>query len=97
MLRKSEGRLNKAQIYEFILEKEYTNFLTLQEVFGELAESDLISEKNEGNRTILKITDAGSETLDFFGNRINPSIKEQIDQFFKENGIMKKQSASGIF
>ncbi|WP_026660916.1 DUF4364 family protein [Butyrivibrio sp. AC2005] len=94
MLRRSEGRLSKAQIYDFILEKEYTNFLTLQEVFSELADSDLITEKSEGNRTYLEMTDAGSETLDFFGNRINPSIKEEIDEYFKENGMKLRDETS---
>ena len=94
MLRKSDGKLSKAQIYEFILEKEYTNFLTLQEVFGELADSELIIESSEGNRTYLKLTDAGNETLDFFGNRINPAIKEQIDAFFKENGMKMRDETS---
>ena len=94
MLRKSDGRLSKAQIYDFILDKEYTNFLTLQEVFGELAESELITENSEGSRTFLKLTDAGSETLDFFGNRINPAIKEQIDTFFKENGMKIRDETS---
>ncbi|SDB45107.1 DUF4364 family protein [Butyrivibrio sp. INlla16] len=98
MLRKSDGRLSKAQIYDFILEKEYTNFLTLQEVFGELAESELITENIEGSRTFLKLTDAGSETLDFFGNRINPSIREQIDTFFRENGLkMRDETSIGAY
>ena len=98
MLRKSEGRLSKAQIYDFILEKEYTNFLTLQEVFSELAESELIVESSEGSRTFLKLTDAGSETLEFFGNRINPAIKEQIDTFFKENGMkMRDETSIGAY
>ncbi|WP_029322651.1 DUF4364 family protein [Butyrivibrio sp. AE3004] len=98
MLRRSEGRLSKAQIYDFILEKEYTNFLTLQEVFSELADSDLITEKSEGNRTYLKMTDAGAETLEFFGNRVNPSIKDEIDEFFKENGMkMRDETAIGAY
>ncbi|WP_026510574.1 MULTISPECIES: DUF4364 family protein [unclassified Butyrivibrio] len=98
MLSKSEGRLSKAQIYDYILEKEYTNFLTLQEVFSELAESDLISEKSEGNRTYLRLTDAGNETLEFFGNRINPSIKDEIDEFFKVNGMrMRDETAIGAY
>lgn len=94
MLKRSKDRLSKAQIYDFILENEYTNFLTLQEVFGELAESELISETNEGNRTYLEMTDAGEETLDFFGNRINPAIREQIDEFFKENGTRIRDDSS---
>ncbi len=39
MLKRCEVSLSKSQIYDFILENEYTNFLTLQEVFAELADS----------------------------------------------------------
>lgn len=95
MLKKSGDRLSKAQIYDFILENEYTNFLTLQEVFSELADSGLITESNEGSRTYLRITEAGDETLGFFGNRINPDIRTQIDEYFKENG-MKIRDDSAI-
>ncbi len=94
MLKRSKDRLSKAQIYDFILENEYTNFLTLQEVFSELAESELITESNEGNRTYLTMTDEGDEALGYFGNRINPAIREQIDEFFAEKGVeMREDSA----
>jgi hypothetical protein len=32
--------------------------------------------------------------LDFFGNRINPSIKEEIDEYFKENGMKLRDETS---
>ncbi|WP_026523453.1 DUF4364 family protein [Butyrivibrio sp. MB2005] len=95
MLKKSGDRLSKAQIYDFILENEYTNFLTLQEVFSELAESGLITESNEGSRTYLRMTKEGDEALGFFENRINPDIRTQIDEYFKENG-MKIRDDSAI-
>ena len=86
MLKRCEVPLSKSQIYDFILEKEYTTFLTLQEVFSELAASHLINEKTVANRTYLEITDEGDETLKFFGNRINPSIRQQIDEYLKKGG-----------
>lgn len=95
MLRRCEVPLCKSQIYDFILEKEYTTFLTLQEVFAELAASDLILEKVVANRTYLEITPAGDETLKFFGNRINPSIRQQIDEYLKKNS-MKLRNESAI-
>ena len=87
MLKRCDDTLSKSQIYDFILEKEYTTFLTLQEVFSELAASDLITEKTMANRTYLEITDEGTQTLEFFGNRINPAIKQQIDDYLRENSM----------
>ena len=94
MLKRCDVTLSKSQIYDFILEKEYTTFLTLQEVFSELAASDLITEKTMANRTYLEITEEGSQTLEFFGNRINPAIKEQIDDYLKENSMKLRNDSS---
>ena len=94
MLKRCEVPLSKSQIYDFILEKEYTNFLTLQEVFSELASQNLISEKTVANRTYLEITEEGGQTLEFFGNRINPSIRQQIDEYMKANRIKIRNEAS---
>ena len=94
MLKRCDVPLSKSQIYDFILEKEYTNFLTLQEVFAEMASSELVKEKRMGNRTFLEITEEGEETLKFFGNRINPEIKEQIDQYLKDNSLRLRNEAS---
>ena len=95
MLKRCDVPLSKTQIYDFILEKEYTNYMTLQEAFSELASSNLISEKTMANRTYLEITDEGSQTLEFFGNRINPSIRQEIDDYLKDNR-MKLRNESAI-
>ncbi len=94
MLGKSDTQLSKSQIYDFILEKEYTNFLTLQEVFSELADSGLIIERNSANRTYLEMTSEGKTTLDYFENRISPSIVEEINDYFKKNGVKLRNESS---
>ena len=94
MLKRCDDTLSKSQIYDFILEKEYTTFLTLQEVFSELASSNLITEKTMANRTYLEITDEGSQTLEFFGNRINPAIKQQIDEYLRDNSMKLRNDSS---
>ncbi|MDE7259974.1 MAG: DUF4364 family protein, partial [Lachnospiraceae bacterium] len=53
MLNRVTFPLTKAQVGDFILEREYTNFLTLQQVFAELTEADLISAKTSRTRTQL--------------------------------------------
>ncbi len=55
MLNKVNFPLTNAQISEFILDKEYTNYFTLQQVIGELAEGDLISLKTVGNTSYYHI------------------------------------------
>ena len=44
--------LTTAQISEFVLDKEYTNFLTLQTAISELMETGLAESRTILNRTI---------------------------------------------
>ena len=85
MLDRVNFPITTAQISSFILEKEYTNFLTLQQVISELTEAQMLSPRTLNNRTLLTITEEGRETLHFFENRISDTIKAEIIEFFQEN------------
>lgn len=87
MLEKVDFPLTTAQISEFILEQGYTNFLTLQQALSELTEAGLISSQTVRNRTRLTNTKEGSETLQFFGNRISDAIRTDIAKYFSEKEI----------
>lgn len=84
MLNRVSFPITPAQISEFILEKEYTNYLTLQQVIGELSEANMIHSQTTNNRTLLTITQEGRETLSFFENRISDTIKEEILMYFRD-------------
>ncbi len=94
MLNRVNFPLTKAQVSDFILEREYTNFLTLQQVIAELVDADMITAKTSRNRTYLMITSEGRETLSFFQNRVNHSIKEEIDGFFDANKLEMRNEES---
>lgn len=87
MLDRVSFPLTRAQIEGFILEKEYTNYLTLQQAIGELCEIRLISTKAVRNRTQMALTDEGKSTLTFFGGNIPEPIKEEIDSYLRENSM----------
>lgn len=94
MLHRVSFPLTKAQIDDFILGREYTDFLTLQQAVSELTEADLISTKSTSNRTHLQITDAGAETLAYFGNRISDAIKEDVDAYLRDNELELRNEVS---
>ncbi|MBQ8591587.1 MAG: DUF4364 family protein [Lachnospiraceae bacterium] len=85
MLNRVAFPLTKSQIGDFILEREYTNFLTLQTAIAELNDAGLIDAKSIRNRTHLAITEEGINTLHYFENRISGAIKEEISQYLKDN------------
>ncbi len=94
MLNRVTFPLTKAQICDFILEKEYTNFMTLQQAISELIDAGLVTAKSSHNRTHLAITEEGLETLNFFKYRIDDSIKKDIDAFFAENELEMRNEVS---
>ena len=86
--------LTTAQISEFILDKEYTNFLTLQTAISELTETGLAESRTILNRTQLQITEEGRSTLHFFENRISDAIKCDIIDYFKNHKLELRNESS---
>lgn len=94
MLQKVDFPLTKAQIGDFILDKQYTNFLTLQQVIGELIDADMVTAHTIRNRTHLSITKEGRQTLHFFDNEISDAIKEDIHAYLRQNEIELRNEVS---
>lgn len=94
MLNRVSFPLTTAQISDFILNREYTSFLTLQQVINELTDTGLIVCQTIRNRTHLAVTPEGKETLNFFQNRIGDGIKGDIDSYFKENEFTLRNEVS---
>ena len=99
MLDRVNFPMTAAQVSDFILEKDYMNFLTFQQVISELKEAEMISPKTIRNRTQLSITEEGRSTLYFFENRISDAIKEDIKNFFveKEYALRNELSILGDY
>ena len=74
MLEQVEYPLTNSQITEFILDKEYTNYFTVQQALSEMDETGLVNVTTKRNNSLYHITDAGKNTLEFFGNKISDAI-----------------------
>lgn len=85
MLDKVSFPLTEAQITDFILGKEYTTYFSLRQAISELIDADLIRVETFRNSSHYHITDEGRNTLEYFGNKISPSIITDIDEFLTTN------------
>jgi hypothetical protein len=85
MLDKVDFPITKAQIYDFILEKEYANYFTLTQATYELTEDGYIESSSTNSATFLTLTDKGRDTLTFFQNRISEGIRNDINTYFEDN------------
>ncbi len=81
MLSMIDAPLTNSQISEFILEKEYTNYFTLQQALSELDETGLVTISNTHNSSSYHITEAGNETLRYFGDKISDAICQDIQEY----------------
>lgn len=94
MLDRVDFPLTNAQISDFILTKEYTNYFTLQQVLAELVETDLAEENTVRNSTYYQMTEKGKETLNYFGHMVSAAIHEDMDKYFKDNAIALRDEMS---
>lgn len=94
MLSRVDFPLTKSQISDFILEREYTTFLTLQQAIGDLIDAGFITSQTIRNRTHLIMTKEGAQTLAFFSNQISSSIKKDIDEYLKGNELELRNEVS---
>ncbi|MCI8300384.1 MAG: DUF4364 family protein [Lachnospiraceae bacterium] len=88
--------LTNTQISNFVLEKEYTTYFTIQQAISELISAELVRTESTHNNTHYYITPAGRETLSYFPDKISPAIKSDVLSYFAENNMELRQEISVI-
>ena len=94
MLDKAGFPLTNTQISNFFLDRDYTDYFRVQEVIGDLVDADLILAETTHSNTQYTITDSGKETLNYFENKLNDEIEEDVKKFFQENQMEFRQENS---
>lgn len=94
MLHKVDFPLTNAQISEFILERGYTTYFTLQSVISELIESDMIRQETILNSSYYSLTESGEEALHYFQSRISKPIRDEIDQYIRDSKMQLRDEVS---
>ncbi len=94
MLNKVDFPLTTSQISEFILEREYTNYFTLQTVLSESVDAGLIRVETTHNRTLYHLTEEGFETIQYFHSQISNAIQDDIDDFLRQKEYDLKNETS---
>lgn len=94
MLDKLDFPLTNGQISEFILDKGYTSYFTLQQAISEMVEAGFLREETTHNRTLYHLTKEGAETIHFFRNNISSAIQDDINSFLYEKSYELKNEVS---
>lgn len=91
MAQNSRQELTNSQISEFILDREYTDYLHLQQVLSELVETGLLKRRTVSNSSHYELTQEGSDTLSYFEKELSPEIRNEIDDFLKGYGYQRPE------
>lgn len=94
MLEKVDFPLTNTQISDFFLEKEYTDYFTIQQVIHELFESELVRMESTHKNTQYTSTPAGKETLKYFQDKISSSIQDDVLSYFSDKKVELKNENS---
>lgn len=86
--------VTNGQLMEFFLDKQYLDFISLQEALAEMLEGDLLSSRKQSNRTEYTMTESGQQTLSFFKDRLSETVKKDIRDHFRENSRKMKNEVS---
>ena len=96
MLNKAGFPLSNTQISNFFLDQEYTDYFRVQEVLGDLVDTELIQARSTHSNTQYSITAAGKETLGFFKDKITEGIEKDVLKFCGENEVALRQESSMV-
>lgn len=87
MLDRVDFPLTTSQLSQFILDKGYTDYFTVQQAINELEEDGFIRSELIRNTTQFHLNPDGKEALDLFDNQLSPAIKEDINAYFAAEKI----------
>lgn len=99
ILKELEIPVTQGQVTDFILENDIMNYFMLQQFLGELKESEFISEEEKDYKQYFIITDKGVSALNYFLDRIPPSLIMKIVDLLsaKKEELMKCAEVTADF
>lgn len=86
--------ITNTELTSFMLEKEYANYITIQQTLEDLIEDEYVAVEHSHNAFLYRITPSGRETLSYFYTKISVPIRDDIDTFLSEREYELRESVS---
>ena len=88
--------ITNTELTSFILEKEYANYITIQQTLEDLIEDEYIAVEHSHNTFLYRITPSGRETLSYFYTKISVPIRDDIDTFLSEREYELRETVAAV-
>ena len=85
LLQKMGIALSNSEICQFLLEKNYMDYFSVQQYLAELVDAGWLEKSREQNHTRYTLTDEGEETVNYFLNHISEHAQTEINTYVQEN------------
>lgn len=100
ILCKMDTPLLNTDITQYILESDYMDYFSVQQLLTELVNSKFVEIITEDGSEYYRLSQAGIDTLKFFSDRIPSDLKESVDTSYKEKKsqiVLKSQIVAYYF
>lgn len=74
--------LTNTEITNYILENDYMDYFTLQQLLGDLCDAKFLKINAKNGSEYYSISEAGSATLDMFGDKLPDYFKDEVASKF---------------
>ena len=74
LLQKMGIALSNSEICQFLLEKDYMDYFSIQQYLSELEATGWLEKTQDQNNTRYTLTDDGEEVMNYFTNRISEEV-----------------------
>lgn len=85
LLQKMGIALSNSEICQFLLEKNYMDYFSVQQYLSELESAGWLEKTREQNNTRYTLTYDGEEVVNYFLNRISEDVKNDINTYVHKN------------
>ena len=85
LVKKMGISLTNSEICQFLLNKDYMDYFSVQQYLSELVNANWLEKSREHNSTRYTLTDEGEDVILYFQNHISEDVKHDINIYVKEN------------
>ncbi|MCT4604853.1 MAG: DUF4364 family protein [Marinisporobacter sp.] len=91
--------LTNAQITQFVMEKDYMNYFSLQQFLGELTNTGMLEYSESNNGFFYVITEKGKRTLQYFENRLSNDLINTLEKSIekKKKKLLKERQVTASY
>ncbi len=93
ILNRVDAPISNSQITNYMLENDFTDYFTIQQLMGELIDDGFVWKKTVRNRTFYSLSDSGKESFKALASELSQKIRDDADGYIKKNAMKIREES----